>query len=233
MSREFELSKEVTLEATPEQVWDAIATGPGITSWFMGPHTVEPGVGGQISMEVGDFTDSATVTAWDPPKHLAYRGDPGPDGSFHAMEYLVEGRDQGSTVLRFVHSGIFSPDWGDEFLDQTGHGWDMYLHTLGQYIKHFSGQYATYVYTPMSVDWATMLERLHVAEPFRVGDPITLTPEGMEPVEGVVDYSGHGPQPFLGVRGPNGLYRFFSGPPAGIGHHLFGDDRPWQSWAAS
>ncbi|GLZ32946.1 hypothetical protein Lesp02_51340 [Lentzea sp. NBRC 105346] len=231
MSREFELNKEVTLEATPEQVWDAIATGPGISSWFMGPHTVEPGVGGRMTLTIGDFSESSTITAWDPPKHLAYRGDTAPDGSFHAMEYLVEGREQGSTVLRFVHSGVVSDDWGDEYLDQTSHGWDMYFHTMGLYLRHFPGQFATYAYSPMSVDWPTLLERLNVSEPLRVGDAITLAPEGMEPVEGIVDYSGEGARPFLGVRGPEGLYRFFGGAMVGIGHHLFGDDRPWLEWA--
>ena len=34
-------------------------------------------------------------------------------------------RDQGTTVLRFVHSGILGDGWGDEFLDQTSQGWDM------------------------------------------------------------------------------------------------------------
>ena len=35
MSHPFEVTAEITVEATPEQVWDAIATGPGIDSWFM------------------------------------------------------------------------------------------------------------------------------------------------------------------------------------------------------
>ena len=34
MTREFEIKKEVEVDGTPEQVWDAIATGPGIDSWF-------------------------------------------------------------------------------------------------------------------------------------------------------------------------------------------------------
>ncbi|HEU0129245.1 MAG TPA: SRPBCC domain-containing protein, partial [Pseudonocardiaceae bacterium] len=104
MSREFELHKEIELDASPEQVWQAIATGPGISSWFMGPHEIEPRAGGKITLTIGDFSEQATITAWDPPKRLAYQGAEDADGSFHAMEYLIEGREGGSTVLRFVHS---------------------------------------------------------------------------------------------------------------------------------
>jgi uncharacterized protein YndB with AHSA1/START domain len=46
MPRGFELRKEITLDATPEQVWEAIATGPGIDAWFMGRNQVEPREGG-------------------------------------------------------------------------------------------------------------------------------------------------------------------------------------------
>ena len=135
MSREFEISKEIELASGPEQVWDAIATGPGISSWFMGPHEIDPAVGGKIKLTVGEFSEQSTITAWDPPKHLAYKTEPGEDGSFHAMEYLLEARDGGSTVLRFVHNGIVSGDWGDEYVAMTGYGWNFYLHTLQQYVQ--------------------------------------------------------------------------------------------------
>ena len=41
---EFSLTHDIDLQATPEQVWAAIATGPGIDSWFMGRNEVEAGV---------------------------------------------------------------------------------------------------------------------------------------------------------------------------------------------
>lgn len=41
MLHEFDLRKEITLDATPQQVWEAIATGPGIDAWFMGRNQVE------------------------------------------------------------------------------------------------------------------------------------------------------------------------------------------------
>jgi uncharacterized protein YndB with AHSA1/START domain len=62
MSRDFELHKEMELDASPEQVWEAIATGPGISSWFMGPHEVEPHVGGP-SMRSSTSWRAAPVVA--------------------------------------------------------------------------------------------------------------------------------------------------------------------------
>jgi Uncharacterized conserved protein len=78
MPREFELRKEVALDATPEQVWEAIATGPGITAWFM-PHEVEPGVGGVVRLRLGEYAQESTITTWEPPhraRGLRWRARP-------------------------------------------------------------------------------------------------------------------------------------------------------------
>jgi uncharacterized protein YndB with AHSA1/START domain len=246
MPREFELHKEIEIEATPEQVWDAIATGPGIDSWFMGPHTVEPGEGGRMSLTIGDFSEHSTITAWDPQKRLAYRSDTGPDGSFHAMEYLVEGRDGGSTVLRFVHNGIISDDWGAEYEDMTGYGWTMYFHTLNQYLTHFGGHPGVYVSAEgpkvaEGVDsWTVLSEALGLPDSLEQGDKVHLTPEGLPPIDGVVDYAVPGYRGLLGIRDAGTLYRFHGhGEQIAVGHHVFtqGADaaavsKTWRDWLA-
>ena len=43
MNDRREILLEVEVPGTPEQVWDAIATGPGIDSWFMGTTEVDAG----------------------------------------------------------------------------------------------------------------------------------------------------------------------------------------------
>jgi uncharacterized protein YndB with AHSA1/START domain len=245
MSREFELHKKVEFDASPEQVWEAIATGPGISSWFMGPHDIDPRVGGTISLTIGDFSEQATITAWDPPKRLAYRGEAGADGSFHAMEYLIEGRAGGSTVLRFVHSGFLGDDWGAEYEDMTSHGWDRYLHTLAQYLTHFPGRPGTFVYAegPAVAEgrdaWAVLTAGLGLPGPVGNGDRVRLTPQGLAPIEGVVYYAVPGYREFLGVRGSDGLYRFHGGGghQINVGHHLFAEGvrasdaaEAWQGW---
>ena len=55
---------EFLVPGTPEQVWQAIATGPGMSAWFT-PTTVDEHVGGAITFDFGDGSTlaSGTVTA--------------------------------------------------------------------------------------------------------------------------------------------------------------------------
>ncbi|WP_248963239.1 SRPBCC family protein [Sphaerisporangium perillae] len=243
MPHEFELRKQVTLEATPEQVWEAIATGPGIDSWFMGRNEIEPRLGGATRQYFGDIPAAATVTAWEPAKRFAFRSDDNPDGSFMAFEYLIEGREQGSTVLRLVHSGILGDDWETEY-DALNRGWDMYLHTLGQYLTHFRGRSAAVVFGALpqagggiEPAWDVLERGLGLTGPVAKGDRVRLTPEGLPPIEGVADYAA---PDFLGVRTEDGLYRFIRGghDTLVIGHHIFSGVDPketeqaWQGWLA-
>jgi uncharacterized protein YndB with AHSA1/START domain len=87
VTHEFEVHKEITLDATPEQVWDAIATGPGIDAWYMGRNELEPGIGGTGWLTLGGQTEESTVTTWEPQRRLAYRTPENPDGTFMSMEY--------------------------------------------------------------------------------------------------------------------------------------------------
>jgi len=243
MPREFELRKEITLRATPEQVWEAIATGPGIDGWFMGRNQVEPREGGTTSMTIGPHTEEGTVTGWEPPRRFAYRaGDPD-SGAWMAFEWLIEGRDDGTCVLRLVQSGVLGDDWDTEY-DALTRGWDMYLHQLGEYLTYFRGRTATPVTTmlpgaggddPDQV-WPRLYDGLGLDGPVTEGDKVRLTPEGLGPIEGVVDWVS--PEAF-GVRTEHGLYRFvrgFEGTVA-VGHHLYADDadareaeQAWQAW---
>jgi uncharacterized protein YndB with AHSA1/START domain len=229
MGREFELRKEVALEATPQRVWEAIATGPGLAAWFM-PMEMDPA--------------SGMVTAWEPGKRLAVQTPQAEDGSTQAFEYLIEAREGGTTVLRFVHSGLLGDDWGDEFESMTGEGWDMYLHTLAQYLKHFPGRPATYVEAEAprsSADasaWPVLLGALGLSGSVAQGDHVQLAPTGLEPIDGIVDYVNPS---FLGVRTSDALYRFHGraaiGMSIAVGHHVYRDEidaeheaARWQAW---
>lgn len=233
MPHPFELRKEITLDATPEEVWDAIATGPGIDSWFMGRNEVTPGEGGRNGMDLGGHVQESTVTAWQPPLRFAHRSAEADDGSFMAMEFLVEGRDQGSTVLRLVQSGVLGDDWETEY-EAMAVGWDMYLHTLAAYLTHFPGRTAAPVgaFRPGAAAperaWAVLKEALGLPDRLTEGDAVRLAVPGGAPVEGVVDYLAA--PAFLGVRTADGLYRFIhSGPDRGnvivLGHHVFDSRR--------
>lgn len=87
---------EVEVPGTPEQVWQAIATGPGISSWFV-PTDLEERAGGVTVSHFGPGMDSAaTITAWEPPHRFAAEGgDLGSPSPPLATEWIVEARSGG------------------------------------------------------------------------------------------------------------------------------------------
>ncbi|MBB4660750.1 SRPBCC family protein [Conexibacter arvalis] len=134
---------EVEVPATPEQVWEAIATGPGLAAWFV-PAEVEECEGGEIVTHHGPFGDSrGVVTAWDPPRRFAYEErewSEDADAPPWATEILVEARAGGTCVIRLA-SGFRSDgaDWEDE-LAGTDEGWLDGMEHLRIYLTHFAGQ---------------------------------------------------------------------------------------------
>jgi len=235
MGHEFELSQDIELPATPEQVWQAIATGPGMDSWFMGTNEIDPRPGGTSRMTVGGQADEATVTAADPGKLLAYRSEPGEDGAFMAFEYLLEARDGGGTTLRLVQSGVLAGDWETEYEAMTI-GWPLYTHTLAEYLEHFAPRTATPVsaFRPGFGAPDDLWSALGVSADTRPGDRFTLPELAVEGIVDTVDTRA-----YLGVRTDDALLRFIhSGVDRGsvvvLGHHLFdaaeGAEAAWQTW---
>jgi uncharacterized protein YndB with AHSA1/START domain len=236
MAKEFRIEKEIELAARPEQVWDAITTAAGNEAWLWS-------MPGDLRPEV------PLVATWEQPEHLVVRMPAAEDGSVQAFEYVIEGRDGGTTVLRFVHSGVMSDSWEGEDPELTGRGWDMYLDTLAQYFLHFAGSSATYVCaeapeTSISADaWPALLGALGAlgldGAP-AVGERLALDLPGAGPVEGVDDYVR---ATFLGVRTSDTLYRFHgrmpNGLPIAVAAYVYGRpvDRDtltaaWTAWLA-
>jgi uncharacterized protein YndB with AHSA1/START domain len=243
MAHPFELTHEIEVPATPEEVWEAIATGPGVDGWFMGVNEIEPREGGMARLTLPGSTEEATVTAWEPPTRFATRTMEGPDGSLHVFEYLVEGREKGSTAVRWVHSGFLGENWQAEY-EGLSEGDPMYFDKLRVYLRYFRGRTATpvNVFGPAVPDrdlaWDTFRQGLGLAAPVQLGDRVRLTPEGLPQLEGEVDWLS---RDFLGVRTDDGIYRFMHisvfGGPTGVGHHIFVEgldrgrtERAWEEW---
>jgi uncharacterized protein YndB with AHSA1/START domain len=248
MTHPFEIELEAILPASPEEVWHAIATGPGIDSWFMGRNEVEPREGGAAAMDTGGHREEAVVTAYDPGKRFATRTAAASDGRFMAFEYLIEGRDRGSTVLRVVHSGMLGDNWSDEY-DALRRGWPFHLHTLREYLTHFTGRTGVPVFAmaqsggkqPQEVR-AALAGALSLPELVTVGArahavPANTGPAGLPPLDGEVTWAD---DERFAVRTADGLYSFhgFSGIVL-MFHHLFapdaarepaGSETAWQRW---
>ncbi|MCM2393228.1 SRPBCC family protein [Streptomyces albipurpureus] len=239
MTHPFEIELETTLPAGPEQVWEAIATGPGIDSWFMGRNEVEAREGGITAMTTGGHREEGVITAYEPGKRLATRTAEGADGRFMAFEYLIEGRDGGSTVLRVVHSGLLGDDWQDEY-DALRRGWPFHLHTLREYLTHFPGRVGVPVFALAPSGGrsghevrAALARGLSLPSSTPVGARAHAELAGLSPWEGEVVWSD---DERLGLRASEGIYTFHHGSGMALMfHHLFGPDiggaeAAWQRW---
>jgi uncharacterized protein YndB with AHSA1/START domain len=245
MTHPFEIALDLEVDATPEQVWEAIATGPGLGSWFLGDSEIEPRQGGTWKWSFGGWTDESTVSTWDPPNRLVTTGNENlPHGIKHQFDYTVQPREGGGSAIRYVHSGAFDgDDWETEY-EAMSEGDPMYLFKLVQYLNHFPGRLGAKVdafgpNVPDREEAMTAFRRgLGLADDVATGDRVSLTPAGVDPIRGEVDHvSPH----FIGVLADDAIYRFIHGF-AGetlVGHHIFAPganrerlESEWGAWLA-
>lgn len=149
---EHRMERTYEVTATPEQVWDAIATAEGISAWMV-PTQLDPQVGGAVSFDHGGLQSEGVITDYSAPTRFAYEepwpisaGEPIPEGMLPwfesigvdladverdlpaitplATEFLVEARSGGSCVIRVVSSSYGTgSDWEHEFFTEMAAGW--------------------------------------------------------------------------------------------------------------
>jgi uncharacterized protein YndB with AHSA1/START domain len=189
------ISVEVEVPGTPEEVWDAIATGPGISKWFV-PAQVEPHVGGKMVLNFGPGMDSASeVTAWDAPHRFTATSDGlGPNAPEMATEWTVEARAGGTCIVRVVHSMFADTDAWDNQLGEVESGWPSFFVVLRAYLAHYRGQPGAHfqVMAPVAgttiEGWRTLMGKLGIASP-AAGTKIQ-SQAGTAPLTGVVEKVG-------------------------------------------
>ncbi len=183
---------EVEVPGTPEEVWQAIATGPGITSWYV-PHTVEEREGGSSTASFGaapDMQIAGRVAAWEPPRRIVFDGGEGVDGL--AFEWTVESRDGGTCLVRLVNSGFGSDESWDDHYDEMTEGWKLFLVNLRQHLTHFRGQHATTA-LPMATwpgpklnTWQAVTRLLGISDAPPIGARIDVAAHNAPPLGGTV-----------------------------------------------
>jgi uncharacterized protein YndB with AHSA1/START domain len=141
----------VEVPGTPEQVWAAIATADGISSWFL-PTDVEEREGGAIVVHMGETDSPGIITGWDPPHRLEYAepewatltGQDADSVTPLVSEFLVEAQSGGTCVVRVVSSAFGTgADWEQEFMADMEKNWVPFFDNLRFYLAHFPGQRAT------------------------------------------------------------------------------------------
>ena len=131
---------EVEVPGTPEQVWQAIATGPGVGAWFV-PTEVDGRIGGSVTSHFGGGMDSVSkITEWDAPHRFVKESSWGPNAPTMATEWIVEARSGGTCTVRVVHSLFADTDDWDNQLTGVESGWPSFFRILRLYLEHFPGQ---------------------------------------------------------------------------------------------
>jgi hypothetical protein len=222
MGKEFDIVQDGQYPATPGQLWDAVTAET--ESWLF-PTDGMPGV---------DLVSER-------PTHHVNRME-GPDGWFNQLEQVIEARSDGTTFMRWVHSGVIADDWDNQYDAATRHT-AFYLHTLGEYLAHFAGRPVVFADvqgpaasgTPDALD--AVRAALGITTDTAAGDSVGVTLPGEAAPGAVLDFHN---AYFIGLRTDRALYRFFGrnlfGGTVGMTAHYFGGIGPkelrdgWQRW---
>jgi uncharacterized protein YndB with AHSA1/START domain len=143
---EHRMERTFEVDATPEQVGDAIATADGIAAWMV-PTELDPEIGGAVSFDVG-FWSRGIVTDYTPTRRFAY-AEPWPIADHMptadhdvssltpiATEFLIESASGGSCVIRVVSSAYGTgADWENEFFAEMIEGWAALLDNLATHFE--------------------------------------------------------------------------------------------------
>src|SRR6266545_538132 len=190
---------EVEVPGTPEEVWQAIATGPGISSWFV-PTKFEESDGKPVAVTYNfgpGLEPRAAVTAWDPPRMFVAQGEGWGDSPPIATEWSVEVRAGGVCLVRVVNSLFASTDDWDNQLEATESGWPGFFRTLRIYLTHFRGQRSAIMQFVAPVAgteaeaWDTLTAALGL-KALSVGQRWTA-PAGVPALSGVAEYVSQSP----------------------------------------
>jgi len=139
---------ETEVPGTPEEVWQAIATGQGISAWFVPAEFEEQdGKPVAVTLNFGPGMESRSiVTAWDPPRMFAKEAEGWFPGSPRiGTEWSVEARSGGVCLVRVVQSLFAETDDWDQQLIGTESGWPGAFRVLRLYLAHFCGQHSAFM----------------------------------------------------------------------------------------
>lgn len=183
---------EFITPGTPEQVWEAMATGPGNTAWFTRT-SIDERVGGRIQFDLGpNGTQEGEVTVWEPPDRFGYvERDWSAGAPPVATEITITARSGDRCVVRMVHSLFSSSDDWDDQMEAFEKGWPTFFEILRLYLAHFAGRRAASFMAMATLDddhlavWKRLTQQLELAG--ADAGELRSTPRHPERLSGVIE----------------------------------------------
>ena len=137
---DFQIEREVVIDAPVEVVWRTITEPEHIRQWFADRVELELEPGGRGLMGFEDRALPLVVEAVEPPTRFSFRwnhpaGEEPATGNSTLVEFRLVGEGE-RTRLRVVESGLELLAWpvGDKerFADEHRGGWAMYMDRLAR-----------------------------------------------------------------------------------------------------
>ena len=112
------IERETLVEATPEEVWEALTDEDRLEEWLAPEVEIDPTEGGEISVRDGDQERSGTVESVEEHERFAFTWSrPGEGESF--VEFTIEGLPDGCRVTvvetPIDPTGMAAGGWGPRF----------------------------------------------------------------------------------------------------------------------
>ena len=187
---------DIDLPGTPEQIWRAMATGQGMTAWFV-PVTIDERVGGAMNFRFGDGIESkGEVRAWEPPHRFVYE-EAGWSGEAPplATEILIEAKSGGVCRMRMTHSLFTEKDDWDKEIEGMENGWPPFFDVLRIYLTHFpdlpaaTARPTTRYAGTMPDAWSALTDALKL-NGAKLGERREAHPDGPAALAGIVERIG-------------------------------------------
>jgi uncharacterized protein YndB with AHSA1/START domain len=146
-STEYQIVREIVIDAPVEVVWHTITQPDQISLWFADKVELEVKPGGRGYLGFGEQGGPVLVETVDPPSRFSFRwnhpaGEEPAAGNSLLVEFTLAG-EGGHTRLRVAESGLEPLPWPDpdkqRYADEHNGGWEGFLDRLAQLLAGQGG----------------------------------------------------------------------------------------------
>jgi uncharacterized protein YndB with AHSA1/START domain len=135
---EYQIEREIVIDAPVEVVWRTITEPDQITQWFADKVELEAKPGARGYMGFGEQGGPVVVETVEPPTRFSFRWNhPAGEEPVVGNSFLVEftlASEGAHTRLRVVESGLDARSWPDlekqRYAGEHNHGWGDFLERL-------------------------------------------------------------------------------------------------------